>query len=203
LAVEIKRFNQIFAALLKLLPALSSLGGLLWVVLSIFSALGMELYGGLITRDNAALAASAYGISGYYPLNFNDFTGGVVTLFVILVGNDWHVVMEGFVVVTSEWSRYFFIVYWVLAVVVLLNLFVAFVIEAYFKIEDELALERLRRLRFVEQLKTSSTSAERAEALADNKTKVGLVQSGSVPTGELESISALDCSYLFSDSILS
>jgi cytoskeletal protein RodZ len=41
--------------------------------------------------------------------------------------------MDGAVAVTSKWSRLFFISYYVVAVVMVLNLVVAFVVEAYFE----------------------------------------------------------------------
>lgn len=42
--------------------------------------------------------------------------------------------MDGVVAVTSKWSRLFFISYYVLAVVMVLSLVVAFVVEAYFEV---------------------------------------------------------------------
>merc|ERR1712070_1245949 len=64
--------------------------------------------------------------------NFNDFASSLVTLFELLVVNNWHVLMSGFIAVTSPWCRWYFVSFWVLGVVVVLNLVVAFVLEAFF-----------------------------------------------------------------------
>eukprot|EP00501_MAST-03F_sp_TOSAG23-6_P000298 GSMAST32.ASY1.ANO1.305.1 assembled CDS len=46
----------------------------------------------------------------YYPNNFNDFASGLVTLFELLVVNNWFIIMDGFAAATgSDWSRWFFI----------------------------------------------------------------------------------------------
>jgi hypothetical protein len=46
-----------------------------------------QLFGGLIRKDGepgAEIAASTYGIDGYWPLNFNDFASGMGTLLALL-----------------------------------------------------------------------------------------------------------------------
>jgi hypothetical protein len=48
--------------------------------------------------------------------------------------------MEGVVAVTSKWSRLYFVSYYIIAVVMVLNLVIAFVVEAYLEqvtVEEE------------------------------------------------------------------
>ena len=63
--------------------------------------------------------------------SFNTFFTGYVVLFELLNVNDWHVLAGGFVAVTSPLAWVYFISYNVLAVLVLLNVVVAFILETF------------------------------------------------------------------------
>ena len=80
---------------------------LLFVLMYAFSALGTQLFGGLINRDPtrpqaALLGNSSFGASDYYANNFNDMASGFVVCFELLVLNNWTVLTGGFVAVTSQ-----------------------------------------------------------------------------------------------------
>ena len=47
----------------------------------------------------------------------HDCNHSYVTLFELMVVNNWHVIMNGFVAVTSEWSRLFFMLFYLVTVV--------------------------------------------------------------------------------------
>ena len=64
-------------------------GLLLFLVYYIFATLGIQLFGGLIYEGNEALAPTGFAAGEYWPLNFNDFPSGMVTLFVLMVVNNW------------------------------------------------------------------------------------------------------------------
>jgi hypothetical protein len=79
----------------------------------------MQIFGGLITTNPtdpnyAKLNATDYGRSGYYANNFNDMWSGFVTLFELLVANNWFVLVDGFQAVTGVSSRFFFVSFYVL-----------------------------------------------------------------------------------------
>jgi two pore calcium channel protein len=67
----------------------------------------------------------------YIYNNFNDFPSGLVTLFELMVVNNWWVIAEMYVDVTSKWSRLFFALFYFLAVLIVLNLLVAFVLDMF------------------------------------------------------------------------
>ena len=138
LVVLVRRFNEIFAIFVDLLPAFSTLFGMMWTVFSIFASVGMVFFGGKIRYSSKELNGTEYAESNYYANNFNDFASSLVTLFELLVVNNWQVLMEGFIQVTSPFYRWFFICFWSIAVVVILNLVVAFILEAFFAKEKEL-----------------------------------------------------------------
>ena len=136
LVVLVHRFNEIFATFVDLLPAVSTLFGMMWTVFSVFASVGMMLFGGKIRYSSNALNGTEFAKSNYYANNFNDFTSSLITLFELLVVNNWQVLMDGFVHVTYPSYRWFFILFWSIAVIVILNLVVAFILEAFFSKDD-------------------------------------------------------------------
>lgn len=84
-----------------------------------------------IHQCNPKLERSSFAADGYYLNNFNDPCASFVTLFELTVVNQWHVITEGFVLLTSRWARLYFISFHILMVFIILNIFLAFVIEAF------------------------------------------------------------------------
>jgi two pore calcium channel protein len=81
---------------------------------------------------NPKLVGSSYEDSHYEVFNFNDFASGMVLLFNLLLLNDWHSYMEGYVLLTgTRATRLFFLAFWVVATMYVLNIVVAFIIEAF------------------------------------------------------------------------
>ena len=83
------------------------------------------------TEATEALAESMFGQEMYYPHCFNDLASGMVTLFILLVVNDWHVIVSGYVAVWGAHARIFFATFYLCGVVIILNIVIAFVIETY------------------------------------------------------------------------
>ena len=80
----------------------------------------------------AKLEKTDYYDAGYLPLNFNDYESAFVTLFCILVVNNWFVVVDGFAAVTTDaTARLFFLSFYVVGVLVALNIVVAFVLDNF------------------------------------------------------------------------
>ena len=91
----------------------------------------------MITREQAdALAASAFGQADYYANSFNDLLSGAVTLFELMVVNNWFVIVDGYSTVLGRPARLFFVLHYWLGVVVALNIIVAFVIDTYTSLES-------------------------------------------------------------------
>ncbi len=78
-----------------------------------------------------------YGQQGYWPLNFNDMPGGLFTMFTLLYVNNMQVTASGIVAVTSTWSEVFFCMYYILGVLLFMNIFTAFVWSRVSKVLDE------------------------------------------------------------------
>lgn len=65
-------------------------------------------------------------------MNFNDFGASIVTLFHIMIVNNWYVTCDMFCIVKeNNFPRMFFVAFWVLTVLIMLNLVISFVLEIY------------------------------------------------------------------------
>lgn len=86
----------------------------------------------------------------YHLDNFNDFISSMVTLFTLMVVNNWMVQVSQFIYVTKgEYNenlvRFYFILFYYFSVVIGINLVVAYVLDMYDSIE-RLNNERLQTL---------------------------------------------------------
>ena len=148
LIVALPEFQVIGISFLNMLPAASRLVQVLFCVTFFFATLGAALFQGLINADPGApqlakLEGTDFYAQGYLPLNFNDYESGFVTLFCVLVVNNWFVLVEGFVAVSDEWTgRAFFLAFYLVGVLVLLNVVVAFILDAFIS-----ELDKTRSLR--------------------------------------------------------
>lgn len=135
---SVGRFQAILTTVLSLVPQFSTLFGMLWVLFYFYAALGMQFFGGKIYQGAPKLVNTTFAANEYWSNNFNDFSSSFITLFELLVVNNWQVIMGGMVAVTSGWARWYFISFWLLAVVMVMNLLVAFILDAFFdKLEEE------------------------------------------------------------------
>merc|ERR550532_2282962 len=104
----------------------------------------MESFGGKIRyfgyRDlnettmfcgNPKLNGSEFFNRRYCGNNFNSLFHAFVVLFELMVVNQWHVLSEGFVLVTHKAARIYFITFHMACVVIILNIFTAFVLEVF------------------------------------------------------------------------
>ncbi|KAL3898282.1 MAG: hypothetical protein SGPRY_012875, partial [Prymnesium sp.] len=115
--------------LLQVIPGFWGLAGAMWALFALYAQLGVSLFGGLVTVDywdpSDPMALYAY-------CNFNDFGSAVLTLFNLLVVNNWHDIMDVIVDLTSSWSIIYFISWYILAVVIMFNLVIAHILDGYF-----------------------------------------------------------------------
>jgi len=109
------------------------------IVLYSFAILGMELFSDYDLRDCCQESEYAANFrtgkndteNGYYYLNnFENVLISYVTLFQLMVANDWQVIMEGFVILYSPWCRAYFMLYY-LVTMIMITIVIAFVLEAF------------------------------------------------------------------------
>jgi two pore calcium channel protein, plant len=139
LVFAMNQFQLVGIIVVEIFPGAINVFMLLFFVMYIFAALGMTLYGGMITRDPSnplsdLVLNSDFSDNSYWANNFNDMMSGMNVLFNLLVINNWTECEIGFEAVTEgKWVRYFFFSFHILGVILANNLVVAFIINGFFQ----------------------------------------------------------------------
>ncbi|RHY12546.1 hypothetical protein DYB25_000390 [Aphanomyces astaci] len=145
LIINIRGYRVIFTTWFRLLQFGMHLLLLLFCHMYIFALLGNQLFGGRISPSvmTTHFPNDPYTQAGYMANNFNDMPSAIVTLFELILVNNWVVIAGGHVAVTSTYARWFFITYYVLGVTFLLNLVVASILDVFL---DEYKIEQANNL---------------------------------------------------------
>lgn len=132
LLIELHDFKVIIDTGKRMLSTFLSILFSFYLFLSMYEIVGQGLYSGLITLDKQNEIFNASGNELYYQLNFNDSISGIFTLFVFLCGNNWNSFVEMYGVFDDTNGPYwFFSIYFILAIMVMLNIVVSFIMEIY------------------------------------------------------------------------
>lgn len=133
LLMHVKRYRAFVSTFITLIPSLMPYLGTIFCVMCLYCSLGVQIFGGIVNEGNPKLAASALSDNDYLLFNFNDYPNGMVTLFNLLVMGNWQIWMEGYRELTgTAWSLAYFISFYLITVLLLLNLVASFVLEAFF-----------------------------------------------------------------------
>jgi len=132
------RFRVIATTFGHLVSRSVAVAGMLFVLLFVNATFMVQVWGGMINRENMKLVNdTAYPQSemdDYFLNNANDMLSAMVTLFELLVINNWFEVAEGFVTASQApaWLvKLFFVQFHVISTMIVLNLVITFVIDAY------------------------------------------------------------------------
>ncbi|XP_048710292.1 two pore channel protein 2 isoform X3 [Caretta caretta] len=139
---NMKFMALVASTLLDLVKNLRAFAGLLVVVFYAFAITGIGLFKGAVvpmgnisvvnaTSGNSTLQCGTYEQLEYWPNNFDDFAAAVVTLWDIMVVNNWQVFLDAFSRYSSPWSKVYFVAWWLISSVIWVNLFVALLLENF------------------------------------------------------------------------
>lgn len=117
------------------------------VVFLLFAVIGDRAFGGQISNQHSKIFRDSSVPDIYVEMNFNDLGSSIVTLFVLMAVNNWYLISR-INVRENKYARWFFIIFYFLSVVVMLNIVVAFVIDMYSSVE---ALHKNDQLREKEE----------------------------------------------------
>jgi two pore calcium channel protein len=165
----ITRWRLMAQTLIIVIPATAPILALQFLVCSVFSLLGVHLFGGLVYEGNPALAGTQYSTLGFEAFNYNDYASAMATSFNLCVVNKWYVIMDGYAAATdSKWSRAFFMAFWAIAVVFTLNVVVAFFTEALTGQMEKAEQLRVRemKLRNAEEVSVSGPPGRKRSGLS-------------------------------------
>jgi two pore calcium channel protein len=86
---EVEQYQIIFKTFVNLVPLFGTLMGVILFIFYTFSLIGMQLFGGEVYKENDDIYDDP-GLSSVYIFNsFNDFGSGLMTLFELMVVNNW------------------------------------------------------------------------------------------------------------------
>ncbi|XP_012598225.2 two pore calcium channel protein 1-like [Microcebus murinus] len=159
--ISVQRFQVIVTTLINIGPTMLTFGGHVFVAYYAFAIVGMEMFHGKVqffdpnftapdalVCGNPALKGSAFSRGRYCKNNFNDLASSFVVLMELTVVNQWHVLADGFALVTHQAAKLYFILFHIVVVIIIVNIFIAFILEAFFvaysleKSEVETAIEK-------------------------------------------------------------
>lgn len=133
LLIHVQRYRAFVATFFTLIPSLMPYLGTIFCVLCIYCSLGLQLFGGIVNPGNPKLGQTDLSDDDYLLFNFNDYPNGMVTLFNLLVMGNWQVWMQSYWDLTgTSWTLVYFVSFYLLTILLLLNLVVSFILEAFF-----------------------------------------------------------------------
>jgi hypothetical protein len=128
-----------------LVPTFWQMFLVLFCVYYIFAIIGQYLFGGKIFTTNPVLQNTNFSSAGFWPLNFNDLPSGFVTLFALMIVNNWYEIAQGFMLATnSDIVSIYFVIFFVIVNLVVLNIVMALVIDCNSALEGLLQSEKER-----------------------------------------------------------
>ncbi|CAL5403663.1 unnamed protein product [Camellia sinensis] len=133
LLMHVQRYRAFVATFLTLIPSLMPYLGTIFCVMCIYCSLGLQIFGGTVNAGNPDLEGTDLAKNDYVLFNFNDYPNGMVTLFNLLVMGNWHIWMQSYKELTgTSWTYAYFVSFYLITILLLLNLVMAFVLEAFF-----------------------------------------------------------------------
>ncbi|KAJ8045211.1 Two pore calcium channel protein 1 [Holothuria leucospilota] len=145
-----EKFQVIMKTLVNIGPSIVPFGGVIVVIYYVYAIIGMEIFAGKITYygypseeematfnksllfcGNPKLEGSEFYRDHYCNNNFNNILKAFITLFELMIVNQWHVVTSGFVAVTSKAARIYFLCFHITMVIIIVNIFIAFILEVF------------------------------------------------------------------------
>lgn len=139
----IPSFRVVINCIITIIPSLTAYAAILIILFYIFAAIGMQAYAHVYSAPedfhyNSSTSCGHTELIGsefvgwhYCIFNFNSASEAFILLLAVTVGNNWHIFAEGYAVTTNAWTRLFFIfIHWS-CVLLVLNVVLAFIIEAF------------------------------------------------------------------------
>ncbi|XP_059255251.1 two pore channel protein 2 isoform X6 [Mustela nigripes] len=136
---SLKLMAVVASTILDLIRNMRAFGGILVVVYYVFAILGISLFRGVIVApgngslspDNSSAPCGSFEQLEYWPNNFDDFAAALITLWNVMVVNNWQVFLDAYRRYSGPWSKIYFVLWWLVSSVVWVNLFLALILENF------------------------------------------------------------------------
>ena len=137
LLYEIKVMKIIIETMRNLMGPLLHLSGVMFTIFYVFTLGGLFFFGGKVQKNMDVISNNGGIPDNYHLMNFNDMMSSFITLFALMVVNNWFVIVNMYVAIMDDnkYYRVFFILFYYAAVVVGVNIIVAFAMDMYSSVE--------------------------------------------------------------------
>ena len=115
------RLQYLVANIMRLIPIMTNITLMVLIIIYVYAIIGMELFAGRTTPTDY--------VSPYH--DFNSFFDALLVLFQLLTTSNWHTVMYAYAAVTGWWATVYFMSFYIIVVVLILNLVIALVLEQF------------------------------------------------------------------------
>eukprot|EP00903_Cladosiphon_okamuranus_P018814 g17305.t1 len=125
--------HDVVSVMYRVTPSVFAQAGVIFTLFHVYCYLGMALYGGVVT-PGADFGDTPFANSPYYSENnFNSYPEGLVTLFELLVVNNWNMIITGYIHASplGMWTYLYFLSFITLAVTLALNVLTAIFMTAF------------------------------------------------------------------------
>lgn len=134
---EVPQWKIITRTISSLIRPFTSLLLVIFTLFLVFSQITDRAFGGLASIDEKRILRDQSVPDIYIEMNFNDLVNSFVTLFTLMVVNNWFVIVRMYESVTNPYfARLFFVTFYFLSVIVVLNIVVAFAIDMYGSVDS-------------------------------------------------------------------
>jgi hypothetical protein len=143
---EIKTLRLIGETLGNMIGPIARTLAVLLLVMYFYAFAGMRMFGGLVTEGHEGVPGS------YHLMNFNDILSSFVTLYALIIVNNWWVISGMYVDIMggSYVWQFFFISFYYFSIIIGVNLFVAQVLNMYAAVE-KLDNEKTEQIKIIDQ----------------------------------------------------
>ena len=115
-------FRRLLRSMIQIVPTVFVFVTLeVCIVFYMYAIVGMMIWSGRIDPDNPDIQLSAYGVGQYYPINFDNFWRAYVTVYSMMVINNWQVIASGFVALDGQAAWIYFISFNVINYMIMLK----------------------------------------------------------------------------------
>uniref|UniRef100_A0A8C8Z432 Two pore channel protein 2 n=1 Tax=Prolemur simus TaxID=1328070 RepID=A0A8C8Z432_PROSS len=137
---NMKPMAVVASTVLGLVQNMRAFGGILVVVYYVFAIIGINLFRGVIVAPpgNSSLAPAngsapcgSFEQLEYWANNFDDFAAALITLWNVMVVNNWQVFLDAYQRYSGPWSKIYFVSWWLVSSVIWVNLFLALILENF------------------------------------------------------------------------
>ncbi|XP_026338765.1 two pore channel protein 2 isoform X2 [Ursus arctos] len=135
-----KLMAVVASTILDLIRNMRAFGGILVVVYYVFAIMGINLFRGVIVAppgngslapDNSSVPCGSFEQLEYWANNFDDFAAALITLWNVMVVNNWQVFLDAYRRYSGPWSKIYFVSWWLVSSVIWVNLFLALILENF------------------------------------------------------------------------